>query len=148
MEGASVEREPIYSSVAYARGRDDIGSSYVEIDLTNQHLYLVIDNNIILESDFVSGNMLYADCITPAGVFGITYKTKNAVLRGANYRTPVNYWMPFNGNIGMHDATWRKKFGGEIYQTNGSHGCINLPLEVAEEIYVYMEERFPVICYY
>lgn len=65
-----------------------------------------------METDFVSGNMSKADCVTPPGVFGLTYKTRNAILRGANYETPVNYWMPFNGNIGMHDATWRRAFGG------------------------------------
>ena len=55
--------------------------------------------------------------------------------------------MPFNGNIGMHDAPWRTEFGGEIYKTDGSHGCINLPEEVAEAIYSYVERGFPVVCY-
>ena len=85
---------------------------------------------------------------TPDGVCGITYKTTNAVLRGRDYETPVNYWMPFNGNVGMHDATWRSEFGGDIYLTNGSHGCINLPLDMAAAIYEYMSTGFPVICYY
>ena len=79
--------------------------------------------------------------MTPPGVFGLTYKTKNAVLKGEDYETPVNYWMPFNGNIGMHDATWRRKFGGEVFIKNGSHGCINLPLESAKEIYSYISTR-------
>ncbi len=145
--GVSVEREPVYVSKGAAKGKNDIGSSYVEIDMTNQHLYLYQRGNIVLETDFVSGNMSNG-CMTPPGVFGITYKTKNAVLRGADYVTPVNYWMPFNGNVGMHDATWRSEFGGEIYLTNGSHGCINLPLDMAAAIYEYMSEGFPVICYY
>lgn len=146
-EGAVTEREPEYSLTGYVKGSNDIGQSYVEIDMTNQHLYLYIDGQIILETDFVSGDVSKGNA-TPAGVFGITYKTKNAVLRGATYETPVTYWMPFNGNIGMHDASWRKSFGGEIYLTNGSHGCINLPKSKAAEIYGYMETKFPVICYY
>ena len=85
---------------------------------------------------------------TPGGVFGLTYKTRNAVLRGTNYETPVSYWMPFNGNIGMHDANWRSSFGGDIYQTNGSHGCINMPVNKAKEIYGYVEKNMPVVCYY
>ena len=85
---------------------------------------------------------------TPPGLFGLTYKQKDAVLRGANYTTPVKYWMPFNGNVGMHDASWRQSFGGDIYLENGSHGCINLPVKMAEEIYGYMEKRFPIVCYY
>ena len=79
-----------------------------------------------MESDFVSGN-LSKGWGTPAGTYPLTYKQRNAVLKGEGYRTPVDYWMPFNGGIGMHDATWRSSFGGTIYKTGGSHGCINLP---------------------
>ena len=146
--GERLEKEPLYFSRGYAEGPagEDIGNSYVEIDLGGQHLYLYIDGKKILESDLVSGNVArgYA---TPAGVYGLTYKERNATLTGETYATPVKYWMPFNGNIGMHDASWRKEFGGEIYRTNGSHGCINLPEEIAETIYGYVEQGFPVVCY-
>ena len=147
LEGAVTEREPIYTSEGWVKGEDDIGDSYVEINLTDQHLYLYIDGEVVLETDFVSGNAANGNS-TPAGVFGLTYKTRNGVLRGPDYETPVSYWMPFNGNIGMHDATWRRSFGGDIYLTNGSHGCINLPLKMAKTIYEYMSTGFPVICYY
>lgn len=147
-KGETIDKEPVYSSKGAQKGSDDIGNSYVEIDLTNQHLYLFQSGNIVLETDFVSGNMSRAGCMTPPGVFGLTYKTKNAVLRGADYETPVNYWMPFNGNVGMHDATWRRSFGGTIYLTSGSHGCINLPLHMAASIYEYVSTGFPVVCYY
>ena len=104
---------------------------------------------MVFETDFVSGSMSSTpDCVTPPGVFGITYKTTNAVLRGNGYETPVTYWMPFHGNYGMHDATWRTEFGGDIFMTNGSHGCLNLPLDSAATIYSYMYEGYPVICYY
>ncbi len=146
-QGNVMEKEPIYSMHGAQKGRDDIGNSYVEADLTNQHLYLYQNGQLVLETDFVSGNMSNG-CMTPPGVFGLTYKTRNAVLRGADYETPVSYWMPFNGNVGMHDATWRYEFGGDIYLTSGSHGCINLPLNMAEQIYEYMSTGFPVICYY
>lgn len=146
-EGSITEREPIYSKTAYHKGVDDIGSSYVEIDMTNQHLYLYIEGEIVLESDFVSGDVSEGNT-TPPGIFGITYKKRDAVLRGETYETPVSYWMPFNGNIGMHDAKWRRKFGGDIYLTNGSHGCINLPVKKAAKIYEYMKKGFPVVCYY
>ena len=129
------------------KGKNDIGDSYVEADLTNQHLYLYQDGEVVLETDFVSGR-INNNSRTPEGIFGITYKTRNAVLRGEGYATPVNYWMPFYGNYGMHDATWRGAFGGDIYLTNGSHGCINLPLNMAEQIYGYVFKGFPVICYY
>ena len=118
----------------------------MEIDLTAQHLYLYVDGRLITESDFVSGNVSRGHT-TPEGVFGLTYKTRNATLRGQGYATPVSYWMPFNGNIGMHDAAGRSKFGGDIYLKNGSHGCINLPVKEAEKIYEYVSTGFPVICY-
>ena len=146
-EGSTEPREPIYTHQGMVKGKNDIGDSYVEADLTNQHLYLYQDGEVVLETDFVSGRISNGNR-TPEGIFGITYKTRNAVLRGENYATPVNYWMPFYGNYGMHDATWRGAFGGDIYLTNGSHGCINLPLKMAEQIYGYMFKGFPVICYY
>lgn len=148
-DGAVKSVEPVYSNTAPVHGMNDIGSSYVEVDLSNQHLYLYHKGQLVFETDFVSGTMNSTpDCVTPAGVFDITYKTKNAVLRGSDYETPVSYWMPFYGNYGMHDATWRAEFGGDIFMTNGSHGCINLPLDSAAVIYNYMYEGHPVICYY
>lgn len=149
-EGSTEPREPIYTHKGMIKTVDsinDVGDSYVEADLTNQHLYLYQDGEIVLETDFVSGK-ISNNSATPAGIFGITYKTTNAVLRGQDYATPVNYWMPFYGNYGMHDATWRASFGGDIYLNNGSHGCINLPKDMAEQIYGYVYAGFPVICYY
>lgn len=148
-QGSTVKREPLYSVTARRKGMDDLGNSYVEADLTNQHLYLYQNGALVLETDFVSGTMVSSyDCVTPEGIFGLSYKTVNAVLTGETYRTPVSYWMPFYGDYGMHDASWRSEFGGEIFMTNGSHGCINLPLDMAAQIYPYVSEGFPVICYY
>ncbi len=145
--GESGERTPAYYQTAAVHGIPDYGDTYVEINLTAQHLLLYVEGELILESDFVSGNSARG-FDTPAGIYGITYKERNATLAGQGYRTPVSYWMPFNNNIGMHDAGWRKSFGGNIYKTNGSHGCINLPYSIAEEIYGYIEQGTPVICYY
>lgn len=144
--GRQTGREPEYLYTAFVKGQDDIGDSYVEIDLTDQHLWLYVDGRLITESDFVSGN-LARGYDTPVGVYGLTYKTRNATLKGQGYATPVDFWMPFNGNVGMHDAKWRKEFGGTIYERNGSHGCVNLPHEAAEEIYEYVSKGFPVVCY-
>jgi len=146
-KGESGERTPVYFQTAAAYGAQDYGDTYVEINLTAQHLLLYVEGEMVLESDFVSGNASRG-FDTPAGIYGITYKERNATLAGQGYRTPVSYWMPFNNNIGMHDASWRRSFGGNIYKTNGSHGCINLPYSVAEEIYGYVEKGTPVICYY
>lgn len=144
--GNSGERTPVYRAEAAQYGDDDIGDSYVEIDLTSQHLWVYKDGEMVEESDFVSGNVSKG-YNTPVGVYGITYKERDATLRGATYASHVDYWMPFNGNVGMHDASWRSSFGENIYLTNGSHGCVNLPPKKAEVIYGYVEKGEPVIVY-
>lgn len=145
-DGVSVEREPIYSQTANSRGENDYGDSYVEINLTAQHLFLYDKGELVIESDFVSGNVSKGHG-SPTGAFLVTYTTTDAVLRGEDYATPVKYWMPFAGDVGMHDATWRRSFGGNIYKTNGSHGCINLPLSVAKTIYNTIKKGDPVLVY-
>lgn len=142
----SGERTPVYYQTADQYGKPDYGNTYVEINLTAQHLFLYKDGNLLLESDFVSGSSARGDD-TPPGVYSITYKQRNATLVNEDYRTPVSYWMPFNRNIGLHDAGWRRSYGGQIYKTNGSHGCINLPPESAKEIYENISKGTPVICY-
>lgn len=144
--GTVETREPSYSQTAASRDGGDIGDTYVEINLTAQHLFFYKDGKVVAESDFVSGN-LAKGWGTPAGVFSLTYKQRNATLKGEGYRTPVDYWMPFNGGVGLHDATWRSSFGGVIYKTGGSHGCINLPHGIAKTIYENIPEKCPVICY-
>jgi hypothetical protein len=137
----------VYSQTAASHTGNDYGDTYVEINLSAQHLFFYVDGELLIESDFVSGNASKG-WSTPGGIFPLTYKERNATLRGANYATPVSYWMPFNGNIGMHDSNWRSSFGKNIYKTNGSHGCINLPPSVAKVIFENIEQGMPVLCYY
>ncbi|HAR86135.1 MAG TPA: peptidoglycan-binding protein [Clostridium sp.] len=146
-DGKKEERQPIYAQTAVAYGANDFGNTYVEINLTTQHIWFYNDGVLITEGPMVSGN---ADSkhATPSGIYSLTYKEKNATLRGENYAAPVSYWMPFNGDIGIHDATWRSKFGGQIYITDGSHGCINTPYDVASKIFEYIAQGTPVICYF
>lgn len=143
----SQEREPVYHQRAASHTGADYGDTYVEINLSAQHLFFYKDGELLVESDFVSGNEARG-WATPAGAFPLTYKERNATLKGQGYATPVSYWMPFNGNIGLHDSSWRSSFGKNIYKTNGSHGCINLPPAVAEIIYDNIEKGMPVLCYY
>ena len=105
-------------------------------------LYFSNEHNIICEYSLSDFFRAFWDCGdwnkgngTPVGIYGITYKERDATLKGENYSSDVSFWMPFNGNVGMHDATWRSMFGGDIYLTNGSHGCINLPYKKANEIF-------------
>ena len=125
---------------------DDIGSFYAEVDLTNQHMYLIEDGKVILESDVVTGCTNLGRG-TPTGLYYIAYRQSPAVLKGEDYETDVTFWMPFNGGIGFHDATWRGSFGGSIYVYSGSHGCVNMPYYSARDLFYLVDEGMPVIVY-
>ena len=150
--GQSQLREPLYSKKAQDR-TTDWGKTYVEIDLTNQHVYMYQDGNLAWDAPCVTGNVS-KNYTTPEGIYSLTYKQTDRVLRGEKkadgtyeYESHVDYWMPFNGGIGLHDASWRSKFGGTIYQYGGSHGCINLPSGKAQTLYDMVYTGIPVICY-
>ena len=144
--GEQKVKEPVYYQTANQYGPDDIGDTYVEINLAAQHLFLIVDGKKVIESDFVSGGVS-TGYETPTGTYPIQYKKRNATLVGEDYSQPVDYWMPFNGDIGLHDAKWRSSFGGDIFLRNGSHGCINLPPNVAKQIYQYVERGTAVYVY-
>ena len=131
-----------------------LGTTYLEINITKQHLWLVKDGAVALESDFVSGKESDPSRLTPNGTYYIYNKERNRVLRGTKqpngkyeYESPVSYWMPFNKGIGLHDASWRSTFGGNIYINSGSHGCINLPTGFAGSLYSQIYVNLPVVVY-
>lgn len=146
-DGQIVTKEPLFSQEAATYGNNDIGNSYLEIDLASQYLWLYVDGKCVLESDIVSGCVNDGNA-TPGGIYLLKYKVLDTYLRGEGYETKVAFWMPFNHGIGLHDATWRDSFGGDEYIYNGSHGCVNLPYNVAEAIYNNIYSGFPIICYY
>ncbi len=139
----SVTREPVYSSRAVQEEMPQWGKTFVEIDISSQHVYYYQDGACVWDSKCVTGTATNPDRATPTGVFALKYKQRDRVLRGRinpqtgkpSYESPVSYWMPFNGNIGLHDANWRSSFGGNIYLKSGSHGCINLPPKNAKTLY-------------
>ncbi len=138
---------PAYVQQGYVRGLDDIGGTYIEIDMTEQKMYYYADGELALETDIVTGNT-GRRMGTPQGINFVYAKQRNRTLRGADYESFVKYWVPVKGNIGIHDASWRSKFGGEIYKTNGSHGCINTPTNMMSQLYEMVEIGTPVIMFY
>ena len=117
---------------------------FVEVDISDQTVELYKDNDIILTTLCVTGK---DSTPTRIGYFPIKYKTYDTYLKGPGYNSHVYYWMPFDGGIGLHDATWRSSFGGNIYTYNGSHGCINLPKKFAYDLYEHAYVGLPVIIY-
>ena len=152
--GTNQTREPTYSRTAASRTGNDFGTTYVEVDMGLQHIYMYENGTLIAEAPIVTGNVAKG-WTTPEGLYTLYYKERDRVLRGPkradgtySYESPVSYWMPFNGGIGLHDASWRGKFGGEIYKNNGSHGCINIPPKTAAVIYEHVYKGIPILCFY
>lgn len=144
--GETLEKEPIYTQKAITRGENDIGNTYVEINITKQHLWFYKNGKLVTQGFVVTGNPNRGNA-TKLGVYMLNYKEKGSTLRGHDYEAEVTYWMPFNGNIGIHDASWRYSFGGQIYKNNGTHGCVNAPTYLAKTIYENIEPGTPIICY-
>lgn len=144
--GQSITKNPIYAQKSSASYFRNVGETYVEIDMTKQHLWYYKDGYLVVDGDIVTGDVL-SGCATPVGVYNLYYKQKDTILRGPGYASPVSFWMPFNRGIGLHDASWRDEFGGEIYKTDGSHGCINAPYYVAKAVYDNINSGDPIICY-
>lgn len=144
--GEVIEREPVYTRMALSRGKDEIGNTYVEINITRQHLWFYKDGKLIAQGPVVTGNPNRGNA-TVLGIYMLNYKMKGETLSGPGYEAKVTYWMPFYGNIGIHDATWRYEFGGDIYKRKGTHGCVNTPLSLAKAVFENIEEGIPIICY-
>jgi hypothetical protein len=144
--GEIIEKEPIYIQKAISRDKDEIGNTYVEINITKQHLWFYKKGKLITQGNIVTGNPTKGNS-TKLGIYMLNYKQKWVTLIGEDYEAKVNYWMPFYGNIGIHDASWRYSFGKEIYKRNGTHGCVNVPLYLAKIIFENIEEGIPIIVY-
>ena len=146
--GQDVTRRPIYSQRGHGSANgNDIGDSYVEIDISSQMLWAVKDGKVFLKTSVVTGKPPHN---TLPGVYGVAYMARNATLKGSNddgsdYESHVRYWMPFNGDQGMHDADWRGSFGGGIYRYDGSHGCVNMPPANAAKLFAKIYAGYPVI---
>lgn len=150
-----ITKEPAYLQTAATHNSPDWGGTYVEVDLTNQYVYLFVDGALIKSAPCVTGKPS-TGCATPQGSYYIKFKSMNVTLRGPKksdgtyeWESPVTFWMPFNGSIGLHDASWQYAFGdpkGYLYA--GSKGCVNLQYAMAQTIYNSVPSGTPVICHY
>ncbi len=151
INSAIFSKKPLNTTVALTRNvlsgtGADIGKTYIEVDLTNQYLYMYVDGKLVKQCPVVTG--LPGVRATPQGTYMLKNKLMDVPLVGDTYVTPVKYWMPFNGGIGLHDAVWQRKFGGDYYKSQGSHGCVNLMMKDAGDIYKNAVVKMPVVCYY
>ena len=125
-----------YNSVPATDGK------YIEINVTTQRLYAYEKGNLIFQSAATTG-ATGKGFPTIEGTFAIYSKQRDRYLNGAaygaSYNVFVNYWMPFYSGYGLHDAKWRRTFGGPDYYNYGSHGCVNLPDNAASFLYEWAE---------
>lgn len=143
IKGSYTELEFVAQKEIYDK---EVGDTYVEVSLSDQHMWYIVDGDVYLESDCVTGN--YGSADTPKGYFAVNNKISPCTLKGDDYVSYVTYWMPFiGGGWGLHDASWRSRFGGSIYKGDGSHGCVNLPTDIAKQMYAHIEVGTPVIVY-
>jgi hypothetical protein len=150
--GKSARRTPEYLPTARSHSNSALGTSYVEINLTSQHLWIYRNGNLVLATPVVTGNVAKGTA-TPPGSYSIYFMQLNRILKGKDwdgtmYATPVHYWMAFNGGVGLHDAPWRYSFGGTIYKRNGSHGCVNMPPKMAAAAYSLLSVGYKVVVHY
>ena len=153
--GDVVARDPVYSQTAASHGANDWGSTYIEVDLSTQQMWYVTEGNVAFQTAVVTG-LPKNGRATPQGVNPILEKMRNKTLRGDKkpdgtyeYETPVDYWMRVTwSGIGFHDATWQPSFGGELYKSRGSHGCINMSYSDAATLYGLISVGTPVIIHY
>ena len=157
-KGEVTSREPAYEQKAASRSAQDWGTTYVEVDLSAQHMWYIVDGSVALVTDVVTGLASDPNRVTPQGVYSILEMKRNKTLVGETnpatgkpiYETPVSYWMRVTWTgIGFHDASWQSSFGGTRYQTSaGSHGCINMPVDKAGSLYGMLSVGTPVVMHY
>ena len=149
------EREPVWEFEGFTRENDYVGKTYIEVDIEAQHVWYYIDGELYLDTPVVTGTKTNPERRTPTGVFTLSFKATDRYLQGPinpetnepTYRSHVDYWMPFNGGVGFHDAQWRGSFGGTIYYYSGSHGCVNMPYSAAKKMYEVIDKTVPIIVY-
>lgn len=124
-----------------------LGNTYIEVNMNKQMLYYYVDGQLNMDMPVVTGNINRSRG-TPTGIFNVYNKRYHTYLRGVDYVSYVNYWLGVNKGVGIHDANWRDEFGGEIYKSSGSHGCINCPEEKVSVLWEVVDVGTPVILYY
>ncbi len=147
-----VTREPVWATRGLGKYSLDIGDTYVDIDIENQKLTYFENGKDVFSTDVVTG-CRNNGTTTPTGLYSVLNKATNVTLKGRNangskYSSFVHYWMAFLGSsYGMHDATWRSQFGGDIWITSGSHGCVNVPPDNMPRLFELVDYNTPVLIY-
>ena len=145
--GVDVYKRQVYSHEGLVRKTNDIGYTYIEIDLTAQRMVFYKDGTPTADAQIVSGNPFVPNCATPVGCYTTGEMKSGCTVNGEDYPSAVNYWIPFDGNLGISDAPWRMDFGGQLYEFEGTHGSICAPSDQVQIIFSNVEKNTPIVIY-
>ena len=122
-------------------------TKWVFVSLRQQHMWLCDRHRVALSTAITSG-MVGPYTHTPTGRYRVQGLNRNSTLTlntGATYR--VKFWIPFNAPLfGFHDSPWQHfPYGSARYRTQGSHGCIHMPLAAIRFFYNWADIGTPVL---
>ncbi len=143
---ATIQPDYLYS--ANDRSKNDIGNTYVEVCIATQTLWAYYEGELIVTTPVITGNVSTGYATPSGSVWAIDAKKED--WNFTHYDSHADYWMPFNDECGLHDASWQaaSNYTQDFYLTGGSHGCVNMPLEAAKTIYEHFKIGDPVVVYY
>jgi lipoprotein-anchoring transpeptidase ErfK/SrfK len=141
--GASVPTSPSVSPTvtrptppdACARNQ---ATQRVIVDVSAQHAWMCARARTVYQTAVTTGAVDLAYDSTPLGTFHVQSRNRDTTLALADGRTyAVRYWIPFDAPLyGFHDASWQTlPFGSAKFRTQGSHGCVHLPMAAMAYLY-------------
>ena len=113
------------------------------VSISHQMFWAYKGDQVVLSSYVSTGR---AGFDTPLGSFAVLSKlssqTMEGVIGGEYYNVPDVPWVLYFTNSGhaLHGTYWHNNFG-----TPMSHGCVNLPLDVAAWLYDWAPVGTPVL---
>ena len=147
LAGSIEVREPVYAFTAFSRDRNDIGLTYIEIDLSAQRLVYYRDGYPTVDAQVVTGQPYDTYTATPTGCYSVQEMRSPAHLSDSTGSVDVSWWLRFYANLGIHDAPWRDNFNSDVYLLDGTGGCVNISYNNMSALYSYAEVGLPVVIY-
>ena len=135
---------------------DDIKKeNHIEVDLTNEQLYLVENNKVVQKAPVNTGSPK-VNIATPTGYYYIKWRKAPMTMRGTSndgskYESHVPQAMDLTDDgIFIHSAPWvpKKTLGNPaVRHEQGSNGCINVAPADMEKLFARSQQGMPVIVY-
>lgn len=117
------------------------GGHRIVVSIAQQHLWAYDGDALFLETDITTGR---PELPTPPGLYAIFAKyTPYQFISPWPYGSPywyasawVSYAMEFiEGGYFLHDAPWRSWYGPGSNYGDGTHGCVNIPIDPMTALY-------------